>query len=229
MSQSTTAQLAENSTHEILNNINNTKHLESFNTLQVLFNTNKSSCDFIPSISSWLIDNYQLSVSLNNIDIDIENNTYMHYKNTLAGTLDAGLDMFNLSSGKLNLFGITDQDIRIERYKQHELSKYESIITNTDVNNESNIFIFSRKNPIVHIHIPDKSTIINESFVEYRFNLMEFGSSPAYIFVREMTLHTHKRFVIGIEFTINEIDKINSLRLNMIEKYITDLNVIVNC
>ena len=137
-------------------------------------------------------------------------------------------------AGKLALFNVTRDDTNMPRYAAHTLRKYESIITGISIDDRSNVILPIRYTPILHINMPEKGRILNEKYLEYRFRLLEFGKTPAHIFIKQLqtpnpgTCHdSRNNLVIGLEFTVDEKEFVSDARLAMIIKYISGLQILL--
>ena len=228
-------------TSEVLNSLICEKKLGKYNLLRVIIPCttlcSKSVANLIPAVKSWLgADMAEVNITLDNIQIDMATNIYQHYSQRVMVMNDgeSELDILNRPSGKLALFNVTRDDVNIPRYAAHTLRKYESIITGVSVDDRNNIILPIRHTPVLHIHIPEKGRVLNEKYLEYRFRLLEFGKTPAHIFVKQMqtpnlgTCHdSRNNIVIGIEFTVDEKEFISDARLAMIIKYISGLQILL--
>lgn len=201
---------------------------------------NRSAANLIPAVKSWLgAEQTELTITLDDIQIDMQTNIYQHYSqrimNTRAGdTSDNLLDILTRPAGKLALFNVTRDDTNIPRYAAHTLRKYESIITCVSVDDRSNIIMPIRHTSVLHIHMPEKGRTLNEKYLEYRFRLLEFGKTPAHIFIKQIQIpspehHTARNpnLVIGLEFAVDEKEFVSDARLAMIIKYISGLQILL--
>lgn len=231
-------------TSEILNSLVSDKLLGKYNLLRVLipssFLGSKSAANLIPAIKSWLgSEQTELIITMNEIQIDMQTNIYQHYSqrvmNSRTGdTTGNQIDILTPLTGKLALFNVTRDDTNILRYATHTLRKYESIITNVLVDDRSNIIMPIRHTPVLHIHIPEKGRILSEKYLEYRFRLLEFGKTPAHIFIKQIQApspehHTARNpnLVIGLEFVVDEKEFVSDARLAMIIKYISGFQILL--
>lgn len=142
------------------------------------------------------------------------------------------VDILTRPSGKLALFNVTRDDVNIPRYAANTLRKYESIITDILIDDRNNIIMPIRRVPVLHIHIPEKGRTLSEKYLEYRFQLLEFGKTPAYIFIKqiqtpEIPTVLKNNVVIGIDFAVDEKEFISDARLAMIIKYISGLQILL--
>lgn len=234
----------------------------------------RTVADVIPAVKSWLgVENVELIITLDNIQIDTTTNIYQHYSRRvmniktrkLGVSLDESLDeqtfqttndtentnyncvdVLNRPVGKNALFNVTKDDINIATYAMNTFRKYEHVIVNVLVDNRHNMFVPIKHNPILHVHMPEKERTLNEKYLEYRFNLLEFGKTSAYIFVRQMLApysatnpnnpnnpnntinNANNNLVMGLEFTIDEKEFVSDARLAMIIKYISGYQILLN-
>jgi len=142
------------------------------------------------------------------------------------------VDILTRPSGKLALFNVTRDDVNIPRYAANTLRKYESIITEILIDDRNNIIMPIRRVPVLHIHIPEKGRTLSEKYLEYRFQLLEFGKTPAHIFIKqiqtpEIPTVSKNNVVIGIDFAVDEKEFISDARLAMIIKYISGLQILL--
>ena len=143
------------------------------------------------------------------------------------------VDILTRPSGKLALFNVTRDDVNITRYAANTLRKYESIITEILIDDRNNIIMPIRRVPVLHIHIPEKGRTLSEKYLEYRFQLLEFGKTPAHIFIKQIqtpkipTVSKKNNVVIGIDFAVDEKEFISDARLAMIIKYISGLQILL--
>jgi hypothetical protein len=231
-------------TSEVLNSLVSDKLLRKYNLLRVLIPRTalgiKSCANLIPAVKSWLgSDKTELTITVDNIQIDMTTNIYQHYSqrvmnSRLDGTADDLVDIFTPLTGKLALFNITQDDTNIPRYAAHTLRKYESIISGISVDDRSNIIIPILQKPVLHIHIPEKDRTLNEKYLEYRFRLLEFGKTPAHIFIKQIQDPSSAggngsgtNLVMGLEFTVDEKEFVSDARLAMIIKYISGFQILL--
>jgi len=232
-------------TSEVLNSLVSDKLLGKYNLLRVLVPStalgNQSPANLIPAVKSWLgTEQTELAITMDNIQIDMLTNIYQHYSQRVMNVradddrTDNIVDMLSPLNGKLALFNVTKDDINIPRYAAYTLRKYESIITGVSVDDRSNIIIPIKQTPVLHIHIPEKGRTLNEKYIEYRFKLLEFGKTPAHIFIKQIqtpspeTNSTHKsNMIIGLEFTVDETEFVSDARLAMIIKYISGFQILL--
>ena len=142
------------------------------------------------------------------------------------------VDILTRPSGKLALFNVTRDDVNITRYAANTLRKYESIITEILIDDRNNIIMPIRRIPVLHIHIPEKGRTLSEKYLEYRFQLLEFGKTPAHIFIKQIQTPkiptvSKNNVVIGIDFAVDEKEFISDARLAMIIKYISGLQILL--
>jgi hypothetical protein len=231
-------------TSEILNSLVSDKFIGKYNLLRVLVPSSvlgsKSAANLIPAIKSWLgSEQTELIITMDDIQMDMQTNIYQHYSqrvmNSRAEDTTDNIDILTPLTGKLALFNITRDDTNIPRYAAHTLRKYESIITNVLVDDRSNIIMPIQHTPVLHIHIPEKGRILSEKYLEYRFRLIEFGKTPAHIFIKQIQApslehHTvrNPNIVIGLEFTVDEKEFVSDARLAMIIKYISGLQILLD-
>jgi len=231
------------STSEVLNSLVSEKQLGKYNLLRVLLPSTalgaSSAANLIPAVKSWLGANQvELTITLDDLQIDMTTNIYQHYSKRVmnmrpVGSQDDLVDILKPLTGKLALFNVTQDDTNIPRYAAHTLRKYESVITGVSIDDRNNILIPIRHTPVLHIHMPDKGRILNEKYLEYRFRLLEFGKTPAYIFIKQMQMQTssmssgNTNIVIGIEFMVDEKEFVSDARLAMIIKYISGLQILL--
>ena len=244
-------------TSEVINSLVSDKLLGKYNLLRVLIPSTtlggKSPANLIPAVKSWLgADQVELNITMDDIQIDMSTNIYQHYSQKVMNTRDEQrdepscnrvdvltrncnrVDVLTRPAGKLALFNVTRDDTNMPRYAAHTLRKYESIITGISIDDRSNVMLPIRHTPILHINIPEKGRILNEKYLEYRFRLLEFGKTPAHIFIKQLqtpnpgTCHdSRNNLVIGIEFAVDEKEFVSDARLAMIIKYISGLQILL--
>ena len=231
-------------TSEILNSLVSDKLLGKYNLLRVLIPStalgNRSAANLIPAVKSWLgSEQSELTITMDDIQIDMATNIYQHYTHQVMNSRSDGAadDLINILTpltGKLALFNVTRDDTNIPRYAAHTLRKYESIITGVSVDDRSNIIMPIRHTPVLHIHVMEKGRTLSEKYLEYRFRLLEFGKTPAHIFIKQIQApspepHTarNSNLVIGLEFTVDEKEFVSDARLAMIIKYISGLQILL--
>ena len=228
-------------TSEVLNSLVSDKLLGKYNLLRVLIPStalgNHSAANLIPAIKSWLgTGQAELTITMDDIQIDMLTNIYQHYsQQVMNARADDGpnnlVDILTPLTGKLALFNVTRDDTNIPRYAAHTLRKYESIITGVSVDDRSNIIIPIQQTPILHIHIPEKGRTLREKYLEYRFRLLEFGKTPAHIFVKQMQTPSAApdatNLVMGLEFVVDEKEFVSDARLAMIIKYISGFQILL--
>lgn len=238
-------------TSEVLNSLVSDKQLGNYNILRVLIPSTalsgKSAANLIPAIKSWLgSEQVELSITMDDIQVDMLTNIYQHYTQKVMNIRDGhhgghhdGLncdrvDILTRPTGKLALFNVTRDDTNIPMYASHTLRKYESIITGVSIDDRNNIIMPIRQIPVLHIHIPEKGRTLSEKYLEYQFRLLEFGKTPAHIFVKQMqtpntgTSHdSRNNLVIGIDFAVDEKEFVSDARLAMIIKYISGLQILL--
>jgi hypothetical protein len=232
-------------TSEVLNSLVSEKLLGKYNLLRVLIPStalcNRSAANLIPAVKSWLgAGQTELNITIDDIQIDMQTNIYQHYSqrvmNNRIDNIDNLMDIITRPVGKLALFNITKDDTNISRYATHTLRKYESIITSVLVDDRNNIIMPIRQTPVLHIHIPERGRIISEKYLEYRLRLLEFGKTPAHIFIKqiqapnngsEIRSGRNPNLVIGLEFAVDEKEFVSDTRLAMIIKYISGLQILL--
>ena len=126
-------------TSEVLNSLISDKLLGKYNLLRVLIPStalgNRCAANLIPAVKSWLgAEQTELTVTLDDIQIDMQTNIYQHYSQRVMnsrtdGATDNLIDILTRPAGKLALFNVTRDDTNIPRYAANTLRKYESIIT----------------------------------------------------------------------------------------------------
>ncbi len=229
-------------TSEVLNSLVSDKQLGKYNLLRVLLPSTalggKSAANLIPAVKSWLgADKAELSITIDDLQIDMHTNIYQHYSQRVMNSKGAQtedisnhIDILTRPAGKLALFNVTRDDTNMAKYAAHNLRKYENIITGVSIDDRSNIIIPIRHTPVLHIHMPEKGRTLNEKYLEYRFRLLEFGNTPAHIFIKQIQTPNHDsgtNLVIGLEFTIDEKEFVSDARLAMIIKYISGLQILI--
>lgn len=229
-------------TSEVLNSLVSDKLLGQYNLLRVLIPStalgSKSAANLIPAVKSWLgVDKAELSITINDLQIDMNTNIYQHYSQRVMNSKDAQtedlsnhIDILTRPTGKLALFNVTRDDTNMAKYAAHNLRKYENIITGVSIDDRSNIIIPIRQTPVLHIHMPEKGRTLNEKYLEYRFRLLEFGNTPAHIFIKQIQIpksNTGKNIIIGLEFIVDEKEFVSDARLAMIIKYISGLQILI--
>lgn len=226
------------STSLALNTLTTEKYLGKFNKLRVLLPApnliHLTPADLIPAIKTWLgPDQVELSITINNVHIDTETNIYQHYNQLVILDNTEGqpqLDILTQLRGKMDIFNLTKED-RLINYTTRKLVKYENNIAGIIVDNQNNIFLPINFKQLVHVHMPEKDHTLCEKYLEYRFNLLEFGREPASIFIKQMQFPGHSggstNLIIGIDFSVNEKENISDERLKLIIKYISGLEIIL--
>jgi hypothetical protein len=236
-------------TSEILNSLVSEKQLGKYNLLRVLLPSTdiggKSAANLIPAIKSWLgAELTELAITLDDIQIDMLTNIYQHYSHRIMDDGQTGIDsqeqpqtrtnrinILTRPAGKLALFNVTRDDMNIPEYAAHSHRKYENIIIGVSIDDRSNIIIPIQHTPVLHIHMPEKGRVLCEKYLEYRFRLLEFGKTAAYIFIKQMLIPNNEssnNLVIGLEFTVDEKEFVSDARLAMIIKYISGLQILLS-
>lgn len=234
-------------TSEILNSLVSEKQIGKYNLLRVLLPSTalggKSAANLIPAVKSWLgAELTELAITMDDIQIDMLTNIYQHYSHRIMDDGQIGMDgeqpqprasrinILTRPAGKLALFNVTRDDMNIPEYAAHSHRKYENIITGVSIDDRSNIIIPIQHTPVLHIHMPEKGRVLCEKYLEYRFRLLEFGKTPAYIFIKQQQLpksSAGNNLIIGLEFAVDEKEFVSDARLAMIIKYISGLQILV--